>query len=244
MTIWDLLAAAARRRVVTLLGILLTGLAVFWVTTVPEVYSSQVRVVLLPPVSSQSNGYAYTSESLIHLAGVVARQIRGSGDVAETVSGDVTLSGEGYREGYAVRHPNVGGQWKYEFDQPVLDVQAVGRSRAQAESQMAHALRLVESTLAELQDAEGSSAANRVRTSLSPPIPQLRVEGGSSARAVAATALTGVILTLGILGSLGPARGGSALVTAPLVTDLRSAALGSQPRSKSSRKSRARASQL
>lgn len=238
MTIWDLLAAATRRWGVTLSGLLLTVLAILWVMSIPEVYSAHVRVVLLPPTSDEPNGYADRSTSLIHLAGAVARNIRGTGDVPEPVSGNVTLASEGYQDGFEVRHLNSGGQWKYRFAEPVLDVQAVGESLSSAESSMARALQEVESALIVMQDTEGVSAENRVRTRLNPPVPQFRVEVGSRARAVAASALTGVLLTLGVLGSLGPARRGSER------SDRRIAPAGRHKRSKSFTKSRARESQF
>lgn len=206
MTAWDLLAIAARRWMVTLSSLLLLGLAVFWVTTVPPVYSAHVRVVLLPPTSSQQNGYAFPSKSLINLAGVVAREIRGVGNTGEAVSDSVTLASEGYREGYEVRHPNAGSQWEYQFTEPVLDVQAVGATQKDVEKQMTLALRLVESTLAGIQSDQGVAPANRVRTSLNPPAPQFREEDGSRGRAIGATMLIGIILTLVTLGSLGPKR--------------------------------------
>ncbi|TFB51738.1 hypothetical protein [Cryobacterium tagatosivorans] len=238
MTIWDLLGSAVRRWGVTLAGLLLTATAVFWVISVPEVYSSHVRVVLLPPISDEPNGYADSSRSLVHLAGAVAREIRGTGDIPESVSGDVTLARAGYHDGFEVRHVNAGGQWKYQFDDPVLDVQAVGATRAEAQSQMTRALQAVESTLTRMQDAEAVPAEDRVRTRLNPPAPQLRVEDGSRVRALAATVLAGVMLTLGILGSLGPARG------AGPGPGHRDGPDGPQEPSNSLTKSRARASQL
>lgn len=238
VTIWDLLGSAVRRWGVTLTGLLLTAAAVLWVISIPEVHSSHVRVVLLPPISDEPNGYADSSRSLVHLAGAVAREIRGTGDIPESVSGDVTLAREGYHDGFQVRHVNAGGQWKYQFDDPVLDVQAVGATRSEAESQMTRALQAVDSTLARMQDSQGVSAQNRVRTSLNPPAPQLLVEDGSRFRAVAAAVLTGVMLILGVLGSLGPVRGASAR------SERRAGPDGRQERSKSVTKSRARASQL
>lgn len=238
MTIWDLLGSAVRRWGVTLAGLLLTATAVFWVISIPEVHSAHVRVVLLPPISDEPNGYADSSRSLVHLAGAVAREIRGTGDIPESVSGDVTLAHAGYHEGYEVRHVNAGGQWKYQFDDPVLDVQAVGETRSEAESQMTRALQAVESTLTRMQDAEGVAAENRVRTILNPPQPQFRVEDGSRLRAVVAAVLAGTMLTLGVLGSLGPLRRASGRL------DRKDRPDGHQERSKSFTKSRARASQL
>lgn len=208
MTTWDLLALAVKRWAVTLLGAGLTGLAVFWAITVPPVYFVQVRVVLLPPAGAQLNGFTGSAESLIDLAGVVAREMQGADGGASAVSQDVTLVGEGLHEGYSVRHPNAGGQWQYRFDEPVLDVQAVAATPKDVKKQATLALQRVRSTLTRIQRDQGVASIHRVRTVLSPATPQLYEEKGSRVRAVAATLLTGVIMTLVALGVLGPAQGG------------------------------------
>lgn len=206
MTLWDLFAVAIQRWMVTLACVLLTGLALFWVLSVPPVYLSQVRVVLLRPASVGVNAYTNTSQSLVDLAGVVARDIQGGGGKAQTVRDGVTLAGEGIRAGYSVHHPNSGGQWQYSFDQPVLVLQAVDATRPAVEAQIQLALDEVETTLDRLQDAQGVALEDRVRTSLNPPSPQFYDKDGSRSRAVAATVAAGALLTVAALGVLGPRR--------------------------------------
>ncbi len=203
MTVWDLIANAGRRWVLTLCGALLTGLALLWAVNVPSLYFEHVRVVLLPPVSAQPNAYGYTPESLIDLAGVVARKLRPPTTDAQSVSGDVTLVGEGIRTGFSVTQQNSGGQWQYRFDEPVLEVQAVGATPSDVRDQIGTALAQVESTLADIQDEQGVSAANRVRTTLNPLQPQLLEQKGSRVRALASIVLTGMLITLILVGGLG-----------------------------------------
>ncbi|TFB91726.1 hypothetical protein [Cryobacterium sp. HLT2-28] len=209
MTVWDLIANAGRRWVLTLCGALLMGLGVLWVVNVPPLYFAQVRVVLLPPAAAQPNAYGYTSESLIDLAGVVARELRPPTQDAQSVSGDVTLVGEGIRTGFSVTQQNSGGQWQYRFDEPVVEVQAVGATPSEVRAQISTALRQVESTLAEIQDEQGVIAANRVRITLNPLQPQLIEEKGSRVRAIGSIVLTGLVSTLAVVGGLGVGRGGS-----------------------------------
>ncbi len=204
MTFWDLLAIVWRRWYVTLAGVLITGLALLGLAQASPVYLSQVTVVLLPPVASGTNGLGTASGSLIDMAGVVARAM-GGGD-SQAVSDDVTLAGEGRRDGYLVRQPNDGGQWNYAFSEPQLSVQAVGATPAEAEATMNKALDTIDATLTRLQDAEGVRPANRIRTELVPSTPQLREVGGNSSRALAATVLAGGLGTLLVLGALGPTR--------------------------------------
>ncbi|MFF1879649.1 hypothetical protein [Leifsonia sp. NPDC058230] len=204
MTVWDLFTVAFQRKLLTICCVLLTGLAVAWVSHAQPVYLSQVNVVVLRPASVPLNAYTNTSQSLIDMAGVVARAVEGGDGAAQTVSDGVTLAGEGVRDGYAVQQPNGGGQWQYRFDQPFLDIQAVGSTPAEARRQMALALADVRATLDRVQDAQGVAAANRVRVNLNPLEPQLTVAGGSRVRAVGATALLGILITLALMGTLGP----------------------------------------
>jgi hypothetical protein len=208
MTVWDLIANAGRRWVLTLCGAVLTGLALVWAVSVPPLYFEHVRVVLIPPASAQPNAYGYTSESLIDLAGVVARRLRSPTQDAQSVSGDVTLVGEGIREGFTVTQRNSGGQWLYRFEEPVLEVQAVGVTPSEVRAQIGTALAQVESTLADFQDQQGVSAANRVRTTLNPVQPQLIEQKGSRTGAIASIVLTGTLTTLLLLGALSVGRDG------------------------------------
>jgi len=206
MTIWDLFAMAARRWLLTLSGALLTVLAMLWVAQIPPLYYVQVRVVLLPPASAQPNAYGYTSKSLISLAGVVARELRPPTEDAQSVSSNVTLVGEGIRKGFSVRQQNSGGQWQYRFDEPVLEVQAVGATPAEVRTAIATALKQVDSTLAGLQDEQDVSAVNRVRTTLNPTQPQFVKEKESRVRAIASTALAGLISTLTVVAGFDSTR--------------------------------------
>jgi hypothetical protein len=205
VTLWDLVAVAFQRRWLTLCCVLLTGLAVYSAAHVQPLYFSQVNVVLLRPASVPLNAYTRTSQSLIDMAGVVARAMTGGGQ-AQTVSDGVTLPGEGIRSGYAVQQPNAGGQWQWRFDDPILDIQAVGPTRESANGQMQLALDEVDATLIRTQDAQGVAPENRVRAELSPSVPQLYTEVGSKVRAVATIVLLGLLITLALMGALGPKR--------------------------------------
>lgn len=206
MTAWDLFAIAIQRWVVTLICVVLTAGAVLWTVKSPPLYFVQVHVVLLPPVTADGNGLAVASRSVIDLAGVVARAIGGSGGQSQPVSDGVTLPGEGIRSGYSIRQPNTGGQWKFSFDQPVLDVQAVDSTPAKAEAQVQLALGEIKRTLVSLENGQGTSMQNRARISLNPATPQVFEESGSRTRAATASAFTGIIVTMALLSALGPRK--------------------------------------
>lgn len=206
MTLWDLLSLLWRRWYITLAGAALTTVAVILVLSTAPLYYGQLRVVILPPTSALVNGYAETDESLVNLAGVVARSIQGSGGEAQPVSEGITLVGQGVRDGFSVRQPNAGGQWQYRFDEPVLEVQAVGSSPDAVRAHVQQGVDAVKSTLDALQTAQGVGDESRVRTQLNPDETQIFEQRGNRVRALAATAIAGLAATLGVLAMLGPPR--------------------------------------
>ena len=197
MTIWDLVSMAWRFWLVTLVGILLTvgGSLIVWQQQ--GVFNGQVNVVLLKPDVIPGNALANTSDSLISMAGVVAKMVGGPTGTSRAVSDQVTLVGEGAHEGYSVRQPNSGGQWEYRFETPVLDVQSAGRTEGAARAGMAAALASVQSAIDHLQSDASVRSNMRIRTQLSPTEPAFTYAHGSRTRALAATAVVGVLGTLG-----------------------------------------------
>ena len=153
----------------------------------------EVRVVLLPPPGGLPNALAETTSSLVSLAGVVSRGVEGFSD-PKPVDPTVTLASQGVRAGYSVRQPNLGGQWESSFQDPVVDVQAVGPTQEVAATQMSMGLSHVGRVLTEMQDAQGVPPDLRVRVRLSPPDPVYQVQKGSRARASAATLVAGSVL--------------------------------------------------
>jgi hypothetical protein len=206
MTAWDLFAIAVQRWVITVVCAVLTGLVVFSVLQARPVYFTQVRVVLLTPALPESNSLGSTSASLVDLAGIVARKVQGVDPQALPVSYSVTLFDQGIRSGYAVIQPNLGGQWAYNFQDPVLDVQAVASSPELAQKQLQTALTAIQASLKAIQDDQGVSSADRVRTRLSPSSPHATEQKGSSIRAVAAATLAGGLVTAALLAGLGRKR--------------------------------------
>lgn len=206
MTAWDLFAIAFQRWIVTLVCAVLTALVVFSVMHAKPVYFEQVRVVFLPPETPTSNGLGTTTASLIDLAGVVARNVQGANPQALPVSDSVTLFDQGIRSGSSVVQPNLGGQWAYNFQDPVINVQAVDASPALTERQLQSALDKVQASLTTIQDQQGVSQADRVRTSLNPSTPHVTEQKGSTIRAVVASALAGVLVAAALLMTLGRKR--------------------------------------
>ena len=110
---------------------------------------------------------------------------------------DVTLLDQGVYNGEQVRLPNNGGQWATNFNQPVLDVQASGPSRAIVQQRIDGMVQEIEQILERRQDEAAVSPANRIAVAFSPPEIQIRYVRGDTKRAVLVTSALGLSLTLG-----------------------------------------------
>lgn len=197
---------AVQRWAVTLVCVALAVLLVFTVAHAQPVYYSRVRVVLLSPELPQTNALGSTSASLIDLAGVVARKVQGTDQQSLPVSADVTLYDQGIQSGYSVVQPNLGGQWAYNFEDPVLDIQAVDTTPQGARHQLDTALAAVRTSLDDVQDGQHVAAADRVRSSLTPAVPQITEQKGSMVRAVGVSVAAAVLLIAALLATIGRRR--------------------------------------
>jgi hypothetical protein len=189
--------AVRRRWWVAMLGIVLTAAGGLLVQHAPGVYYQQVDVVFLwpQPPQNQENTFQYGSKTLIQTAGVVARAVGGR-EGATTASETATLVGQGIKHGWSVRLPNSGGQWAFDFEQPVLSIEAVGASPAEVTATTAVALARVNRELTALQAAEAVPRWLMIKTRMSPPTPLMQYGQGSRSRAVLMTLLVGTFLTL------------------------------------------------
>jgi len=180
-----------------MLGTVLTAGAALFAHDAPGVYYQQVDVVFLwpQPPQNQENTFQYGSKTLIQTAGVVARAVGGR-EGATTVSETATLAGQGVEHGWSVRLPNSGGQWAFDFEQPVLSVEAVGSTPREVAATTSVAVTRINRELIALQQAEGVPTSLMIRTRMSPPTPLMHYGTGSRGRAVLTTLLLGAGLTL------------------------------------------------
>jgi hypothetical protein len=199
VTLGDLLALARRRWVLTAACLMLTAVALVLVSPPVEAWNARVSVVLLAPRGTPGNPIASTTGSLIATTGVVAREVNGPSDPPQTVSSDLNLASTGSEPGWSLRQPNAGGQWDVNYEEPRLDVKAWGRTREQATEQVDAALTAIDRSLTSLQNRRGVEQSQRIRVTLSPDQPVLTVQPGSRVRALAGTALVGLLGTLAAL---------------------------------------------
>jgi len=199
MTLGDLFLLARRRWPLTAVCLLLTGLALLLVSAPVAAWNARVSVVLLVPLGTPGNPIATTTTSLIATTGIVARKVNGPRDEAQTVSSDLNLASTGVRPGWSLRQPSVGGQWDVNYEEPRLDVKSWGRTPDEAFAQMDKALSAIDESLKSLQDSRGVDQSQRIRVQPSPAQPVLTIQSGSRIRALAGTALAGLLLTLAAL---------------------------------------------
>jgi hypothetical protein len=184
--------------VIGILGVLTTAGVAGKVARQPGLYWSQVNVIFQAPQSAlYPNTLLVESEALITTAGVVAKAIDPSSG-AHVVSDSVTLVGQGIRNGWSVRLPDIGGQWATNFSRPVLDVEVVGSTAAQVGAMILRLENRIKTVVARLQDDKNVSAVNRITVSPNPETPPMYYQSGSHRRALAATALIGLIATFAL----------------------------------------------
>jgi hypothetical protein len=179
------------------IGLVLTAALAARVERKPGLYYSEIRVGFHGPVSKHNpNNQVTPSESVISVAGVVARMVRPNPPAGQVVSPTVTLADQGIRQGWSVSLPNDGGQFTNNFDQALLQVQAVGSDRSEVRQKVQSLVATINADLRTLQNQTQVPAVDRISTSLSPRELQVFRLSGSRPRAL------GAVLVLGVGGTL------------------------------------------
>jgi len=176
MTIWSLLEACRRQaRLLVIMVVLSIAIAATMLSR-PGAYWSQTNAIFLAPSTALRPG-ANTLQSptrgLIATAGLIERMINAGRSLSPTASSTVSIVDQGLRHGWQIRLPNSGGQWTYNFDRPVLDVQSVGTSSMEARALMGEALGVIRDQLRTLQDDAGVPADQHIRIEFSPTTPRV-----------------------------------------------------------------------
>lgn len=195
MTTGDLLRAMVVRWYITLVGVLLTALAVLAVRGTPGVYETSVDVQFLPPSTFVRTANNNPDNDLVAMAGLVEAELNRDGERLQPASPDVPLSGMGVRTGTMVVLPNEDGQFDFTFREPLLRVKAVGASAEQAEDLRDQRVREIRDVLERLQVNDGVPARDRMGTRLVPAVPPVAAVGGATDRAAAVTGMLGLLLT-------------------------------------------------
>ena len=160
----------------------------------PGVFWAETKVIFAQhPSSSNPAPIGTGSGNLIATAGLVSSIINQNASKAQPVSPTVPLYSLGVRHGTWVRLPNDGGQWANNYDQSLLDVQAVGSSDAEVRSRMNGKIAQIRQELRAVQ--VDVPPADRIVTRDQPPAVTPIYLSGSHTRAEAATLLVGLGIT-------------------------------------------------
>lgn len=198
MSLWDLFAILRRRWPMVVVGLLLAVGSLIWIDREPGVYWAQADVIFLSPSSERfPNTLVTGSGSLVAFAGLIERDVNMGSDGASTQSSGVSLADDGVRDGSMVRLPNSGGQWAYNFESPVLDVQAVASSADVVVSRMQSLQDEIQAAVDRRQDDARVDSANRVTLETAPASVQTQYLGGDRKRAKVAATLLSVSLIIG-----------------------------------------------
>ncbi|HST64958.1 MAG TPA: hypothetical protein VLM05_07195 [Mycobacteriales bacterium] len=205
MRLTEARAVLRRSWYVVLAGVLCTLAASALVHRAPGIYHQQVDVVFAwpQPPDNGENTLQYGTGTLINTAGVVATIVAGSTEGGQVVADTATAVGEGIRHGYTIRLPNAGGQWAYNFEDPVLRIESVGSSPQEVVATTARAVAKVRAALLTLQRDEHVRPAMMVQTRLNPGIPIVQYSTGSRMRALLVTWILGAGLTVAALHAAG-----------------------------------------
>jgi hypothetical protein len=200
MTFWELIRALVRRWPIVLIGAVCTIALGYLAISDKGVYFTRTEIIFLAPTSSlYPNALKTQSEDIIDTAGVVAKRINGSGEVTKFASPDVTLVGEGVRDGWSLRLPDTGGQWAANFQDQMLLLDIVAPTEEEVRERQTELIARVQSELNALQREKGVAPVNDITAAPAPASTVIFHVGGSKPRVLGMTALLGVGATIGAI---------------------------------------------
>ncbi|WP_431841291.1 hypothetical protein [Calidifontibacter indicus] len=197
MTIWEMTRVLLRRWFVVLVGAAATVAIGMGPLRGQSVVFARSELAFLAPVSSDNpNTLRTTSDDVISTAGIVARRVTGPGRVAKFASPEVTLIGQGVRDGWSLRLPDTGGQWAPNFASQELTLEIVGPSVQEVQRRQTELISRVRNELSALQEQFGVSERNRVSVIEAPTKSSIYTVSGNPHRAQAAIGVLGAAATI------------------------------------------------
>lgn len=201
MTLADLTRACMRLWPVVLVGAIVTVFFAAVVIRPDSLYRSRTEVVFVAPVSTHNpNELTTSSESLIIMAGAVAKRINGPHTDLDYNNPSANPVGSHESDAQTwIRLLNTGTQWVPIYDDQILLVDAVGSTPAEVTQRIDDAVALIQSELTALQREQGSDPIDDIKIRVSPAVPAVVEVDGSRIRAVGMTLLLGLGGTLAVV---------------------------------------------
>ena len=195
MTTWDVARALGRFWFLAAYLVGVTVVLVLLVSGRPGVYWGQTRVQFYEPDTPAAGRLESGSTGLTATAGLVQRIV--SGEIRQSQSaGAVTLPGRGVRYGTSVVLPNTGGQWAANFPRSMLEVEAVGPSRAEVAARLADTVAQIQRVLREVQAERAIDPENLMTATAPPDGPTIHYRGPRSRRAGGTVLLLGLAVSV------------------------------------------------
>ncbi len=194
-------AAPVRRRLLVLAlaigGLVMTALATSAVGSAQGVYVGKVEVVVhLPRTLAVPNPLATSNQEAVRFAALVAEVATNGEEVPRVTNQSLTLADQGLRHETMISLVNLGGQWANDFSRPFIRVEAVDESPQGVSRRLEEGIARVTRALDRLQDDAGVPPRTRATASSVPAVPQVRYAPTHRERAMVATALLGLLLTV------------------------------------------------
>ncbi|WP_213816485.1 hypothetical protein [Glaciihabitans sp. dw_435] len=184
MTVRGVLRLLLRRWYVVLVCAAVTAFSIGSVSKIQGVYTTQVQVVFLSPLSV--NTLEDFTDGIVQFAALVERKFNGNRGSAPITLQSSSLYGEGVREGYRVTLVDSGGQWGTNFNRQMLSVEVVGSSPEQVSATVTDVTDRISRIAADEQSAQHVATADRIETITSPEAPVIGYVGGNLPRAALA----------------------------------------------------------
>lgn len=197
MTVWEIVRMLRRRWLVVLVGVAVTAaLARGPLRSDSVVYSRTELVFLAPSSSINPNAIRTRSSSVIMAAGVVARRVNGPAPPPKLASPDATLVGLGTRDGWWLRLPDTGGQWRPNFTSQLLILEVVAPTSHAVKLRQEALVTRIRTELTSLEDSFGVAGVNRISVIEAPDDAVTYPVTGDRHRTLAVLALLGGSATL------------------------------------------------
>lgn len=178
-------------------GLVVTVLMVGRVGEAPGVFVGKVEVVVHPPrTTSIANPLATQNYNAVRFAGLITEVATNGEDVPRVTSQDLTLADQGMRQATLISLVNLGGQWANDFSRPFIRIEAVDVSAPAVLARLREGVTRVTAAMQGLQDRADVRRAERATTETVPAAPQVVYEGTHRSRAMVATLLVGLVITV------------------------------------------------
>lgn len=197
MTLWEMIKAFVRWWLVVLIGCGLTGAVGLFAIRDRGVYFARSEVIFLVPATWSTNVLETTPESMVIVAGAVAKRAAGPqdapryGSLAATIVGTTTQ-----QEATWIRIEDQGGQWAPDIRSPIILVDVVAPSLERARELHREAIERIRSALAGLQDEFRFAREDSITMEVAPKSAMFYRVQGNRVRALGMTGILGMSLTV------------------------------------------------